>query len=159
MANRLGEYLTVTPQSSRDENRLFFSMVEYNHSKRAGPVPAITVDWLGGFSHIEATPQDNWRWCSSSGELLITNSSRQNKTASLEMLLATSVEANMFLRGPDFSQDLKVGTTPVPFSRTAIIPPGTYSIKFASDAKRVHAPNDPRVLVFKVLNFQLRELD
>jgi len=161
MAKKLGEYLTVTPQSSRDEYRLFFSMVEFNQSKRAGPVPAITVDWLGGFSHIEATPQDNWRWCSSSGELLITNSSQQNKTASLEMLLVTSVEekANMFLRGPDFSQDLRVGTIPVPFSKTVTVPPGTYSIKFASDAKRVDAPLDPRVLVFKVVNFRLRELD
>jgi hypothetical protein len=32
---KLGEYLAVAPQSSRDQKLLFFSMVEYHRSKRS----------------------------------------------------------------------------------------------------------------------------
>ena len=162
MEKKLVEYLGLEPQSSRDGKRLFFSIVEYNQSRpAAAQSEPLLVNWLDGFSSLEGTPEDNWRWCSSSGELLITNASQQNKTVSLEMLLVTSEEekASVIVSGPDSSQDLRVGTIPVPFSKTVTIPPGTYSIKFASDAKRVDAPLDPRVLVFKVVNFRLRELD
>jgi hypothetical protein len=35
MAKKLGEYLAVAPQSSRDQKLLFFSMVEYHRFKRS----------------------------------------------------------------------------------------------------------------------------
>jgi hypothetical protein len=62
----------------------------------------------------------------------------------------------MRIESPFFTEQLKTHTQPVPFSKTFEVPPGKHTVKFSSDAQRVDAPNDPRVLVFRLLNFNIR---
>jgi hypothetical protein len=53
---------------------------------------------------------------------------------------------------------MKVGSALVPYSKTVVVPPGEWVIKFRSTAKRVDAPLDPRFLVFRIENFKMTEL-
>ncbi len=67
--------------------------------------------------------------------------------------------SHLRLDSPWFSEDLTVNAVGRFFSKTAVIPPGRHVIRFMCDAKKINAPDDPRVLVFRVMNFRLKELE
>lgn len=115
--------------------------------------------WHGGFSELKGTPENNWRWCSQTGELVINNEAGPSKRIKLEMSLRTGYEepANLRFTGSLFSEQLKINSASTFFSKTVIVPPGRHLVRFACDAKRIEAPTDRRVLVFGVDNFRLVE--
>jgi hypothetical protein len=57
------------------------------------------------------------------------------------------------------SDEIKVNENPAYYSRTVTVPPGESVIEFASAAPRVDAPLDPRVLIFRIENFKMKELE
>jgi hypothetical protein len=52
-----------------------------------------------------------------------------------------------------------VNNKPYFYAETVIIPPGESTIRFRSAARPVNAPSDTRVLVFRIEDFKLTELD
>jgi hypothetical protein len=169
MEAKLRNLLSIEPLVSSNNQMSFFNLGEYNsklaekyggelESRRQMLLHPLTTEWTGGFSGLETSAENNWHWCSSQGELLIDNTSGKERKIKLEMGLATGYEefANLSLDGPSFSEKLKINMNPTAYSRTITLPPGRHVIRFACDAKPVHAPWDNRSLVFRVLNFSLQ---
>ncbi|MDD4321924.1 MAG: hypothetical protein PHH31_10325, partial [Acidaminococcaceae bacterium] len=169
---KLTRLLDSEPLVSSDNRLVFFNMSEYNNElkeyygnkwdlKRELAFNPLFLTWLGGFSGLEGKPEGNWRWCSSEGELHINTTSQNERKVELEMLFATGYEdmSNLFINSSLFSEQLNINSKSKFYSKTVIIPPGKHVIKFKCDAKRVDAPKDTRVLVFKVVNFNIKSLE
>lgn len=158
--------LKVKPLVSSNNRLVFFNMVDYNKGlkqkyspetwelKRDSAIHPILTAWRGGFSSLEGAPSNNWRWSSSEGELWLYNLSKKPQKVTIQMSLATGYEdfSNLTMECPAFSEKLKVNVKDQFFIKTLVVPPGSFIIKFKSDAKRI-INGDPRTLVFKVVNF------
>jgi phosphoglycerol transferase len=168
---KLRSLLGIEPLVSANKQMTFFNLGEYNRrlaeryggeleSRRQMVLHPLTTEWTGGFWGPEISGENNWRWCSSHGELVIENPLAQERKFKLEMGLATGYEelANFSLDGPLVSEKLKINMQPTAYSKTITVPPGRHVISFACDAKQVYAPMDNRSLVFKVMNFSLQEM-
>ncbi|MDQ2921683.1 MAG: hypothetical protein M3R52_08775 [Acidobacteriota bacterium] len=168
---KLRSLLGIDPLVSPNNQMSFFNLGGYNSklaekyngelgSKRQMVLHPLTPEWSGGFSDLESSGELNWRWCSSAGELVISNSLNEDRKLKLEMALVTGYEelANLSLDGPLISETLKINMKPTNYSKTITVPPGRHVIRFSCDAKRVITPLDSRSLVFKVINFRLEEM-
>ncbi len=171
LEQKLTHLLNVQPISSANNRLAFFNLTEYNLStnaqylstagvaKREMLINPLLMTWQGGFSGLEGNADFNWRWCSSEGELRIYNTSKRERTVTLEMYFATGYEklANLQLESSMFSTKLNINAKDTFFSKTVVIPPGRQVIKFSCNADRINAPGDPRALVFRVVNFSKQE--
>jgi hypothetical protein len=157
---KLAAVISERPNTSRNGHLVFFSLVNYDQKSQNGSLKHdhhIKVDWLGGFSDLEGTAEHNWRWCSSQGELHLTNLNQEPATVTIEMFIATgdNKNSNLSISSPDFLQKLTVNHNRILFSKTISLSVGTYVMRFESDAKRIVAPGDPRTLVFNVQEFRI----
>jgi phosphoglycerol transferase len=169
---KLRSRLGIAPIVSPNGRMLFFDLAEYKRQlastnaeqlelKRQKFLHPLALQWTGGFSDLETAGDLDWRWCSSSGELVFENPLDREKKIKLTMGLATGYGefANLSLDGSLISQKLKINMQPTDFSQIIVLPPGRHVIRFTCDARQVNAPLDPRVLVFKVLNFRFEETE
>lgn len=167
----LSALLQTQPLISQNGRLLFFNLADYARRLREksseGEWQArqdtsfhpLLLDWKGGFSGHEESPGKTWRWCSNEGELHLRNTARRPRTVNLEMLFATGFpELDDFTIRGLISEDLKVGSNPIFYTKTITIPPGDSVITFRSAAKRIPAAPDPRFLVFRIENFKMTEL-
>lgn len=171
LEGKLRSLLNVEPLVSVNKQMSFFDLGRYNSelaARYSGKLPSqreiamnpLTPEWTGGFSSLEGGPDNNWRWCTSTGELVLNNTLNYDRRVRMEVALASGYEetSNLSLEGELFSEHLKINLKPTPYSKMITLPPGRHVIKFTSDAKLVYAPADGRPLVFKVINFNLQEL-
>jgi len=168
----LSGVIQTKPLISSNGRLLFFSLADYTsrlhrqysesawREKEASSFHPLLLDWTGGFSGFESRPGKSWRWSASKGELHFNNTSQRPREIRLEMLFATGHEQidDLILSGL-ISEQLKVSSQPTFYSKVITVPPGHAVIKFRCTAKQVDAPLDPRVLVFRVEDFKLTELD
>ena len=167
----LSAALGVSPTVSQDGRLVFFDMTPFNQRLRQEhshdwaqqedlALHPLFLDWTGGFSGLESSANKTWRWSSETGELRFGNNAERPRTVTLEMAFATGYgeESDLVLSGL-ISEQLKVNENPRSYSKTITIPPGSHVIRFTSNARRVDAPLDPRVLMFRVENFRLVEVD
>ena len=167
----LSKLLGTKPIVSANQRLLFFNLspltgklherytAEEWQLKEDAALHPILLQWKPGFSVLEGTPENNWRWCSSRGELNIENSSQRQREISLQMFVATGYDEPSSLRieSPWFAEEIVVNSTGQSWTKMISVPPGKYEIRFASTAKKVDAPADPRILVFRVVNFRFEE--
>jgi hypothetical protein len=171
MQGELSNILQTQPLTSPNGRLLFYNLADYGRSlrekysdsewetKKELAFHPVLLDWKGGFSDLETGPEKTWRWCSSEGELRIKNTSRLPRTVKLEMAFATGYpEFADFVISGAISEQLKVNNAPVPYSKTLTVPPGESIIHFRSAARRIDEPRDPRVLVFRIEDFKMTEL-
>jgi len=167
----LSNLLQTAPLISSNNRLVFFNLADYGRRLRANysddewkarqqtSFYPVLVDWKGGFSGLESRPGKTWRWCSSEGELVLRNTSQRPRTVKLEMSFATGYEQlDDFVITGLISEQLKLNSSPAFYSKTVTLPPGVSVIHFRSAAKRVDAPGDDRVLVFRVEDFKMTEL-
>lgn len=167
----LVDILNVKPLVSMNKRLLFFSMTQYVRDlqmrytdaewelRREVALYQPFVTW-SGCSGIEGTKENNWRWCAALAELIIENPSMQTKHVNLEMALATGYPELSELRiaSEDTVQILAISSGETSVSKQLSIPHGKLTIKFASTARRVESQSDPRPMVFRVINFQLKDV-
>jgi phosphoglycerol transferase len=167
----LSNVLQTKPLVSTNGRLLFFNLTDYTarlrekypesewKTKQETSFYPVLLDWTGGFSGLEDSPGKTWRWCGSEGELHINNTSPRTRVINLEMSFATGYrESSDLVISGLISEQLKVGWDLVTYSKPVTVPPGESVITFRSNAKRVHAPLDPRYLVFRIENFKMTEL-
>jgi phosphoglycerol transferase len=151
---------------SNDRRLVFFSLEEYNKkiihgrteeelSKLQLLAHPLLLSWQSGFSTLEGNSEFNWRWCSAQGELEINNSFSQKRNVTITMGLQTGYEelSTVVIESTTIRVNNQIGN----WSGTLTLPPGKSVVRFATDAKQVNAPSDPRVMMFRVINFQMRE--
>ena len=113
--------------------------------------------WEGGFSGVEKDAHSQWRWCSNSGTLRLSNRTRTPLRLRIGGTIRTGSPQDSKLRisSPLFSEELAVNAKGLPWSRNLTLPPGDTLVSFSSNAQRVNAPGDTRVLVFALYDFTL----
>ena len=168
----LANVLRSQPLLSSNGRLLFFNLGDYARAlrerysesewqaKQEFSFHPLLLEWKGGFSGLESDRGMNWRWSSTEGELILRNTSTRERKIRIEMSFATGHEQldDLIISGL-VSDQLKISTHPTPYLKELIVPPGDSVIKFRSTAPRVNAPRDPRVLIFRIENFKLTELE
>jgi phosphoglycerol transferase len=172
MEAELRDVLQIGPSISENGRLVFFPATDYNwrlrqkysesewQAKQELTLHPLMLDWKGGFSGLESSPEKNWRWCSNEGELHFYNTSQRARRVSLEMSFVSGYEQfdDLVISGL-ISDQLKTNATPVSYSKTITVPPGESIIKFVSNGRRIDAPLDPRVLIFRIENFKMTVLE
>lgn len=171
--DKLRELIGQAPLVSSNQRLVFFDLTEFSDrvlkkystdevtQKRELIMHPLVLKWSEGFSDLEGNPDDNWRWCGSSGQMTITNSSPRPRTLELEMKLFSGYKqpANMRVKSNEFSDAFSINSDGKDYARTITIQPGASVIlSFECDGERIVAPADPRVLIFKVANFKWKEI-
>ena len=168
---QISSILKVSPIISGNQRLVFYNMDLYNNMRKAGYAATewekkkngilfpIDISWRNGFSILEGTAENNWRWCSNEGMLVIENYTGFDKTITINMNIATwyADKSTMHIKGRDFSDIFEVDSEPSAYSRTIVVPPGEYLISFISDAKQAVVPGEQRDLYFYVKNFNVTE--
>jgi phosphoglycerol transferase len=172
LESELSNVLQSAPSASPNGRLAFFNLNDYANRLRQKysssewerekelRLHPLLLDWKGGFSDVESRAEKTWRWCSSEGELHLRNTSQLPRTIKLELSFVTGYEelSDLTLSGL-VSEQLKVNDKPYFYTKTVTVPPGEAIITFRSAARRVNAPSDTRVLVFRIEDFKLTELD
>jgi predicted secreted protein len=117
--------------------------------------------WTDGFSFLEGNSGGNWRWCSSQGTLVLTNTSNQDREYRMSATFWTGYPdpANLVIESSLFADNLTINNAEYMYSKEFILPPGRHLVHLTCDAKMVDAPGDPRTMVFCVGHFQITEGD
>jgi phosphoglycerol transferase len=169
---QLSRLLGTHPSVRADGRLAFFDIGSFSASlrqklnqvewqRRREQLPEVVrLDWLGGFSVLEGTRDNNWRWCSSKGELSVNNPSTRERVLKLEMTVSTGYlePSRLHISSPWFDDVIAVTATGQAYSKVFGVPPGRHVIRFECDGKRVEAPGDPRTMVFRLHQFQLAGL-
>ncbi len=168
---KLSSLLGVPPLVS-DNNRLIFFNIEpyvkklkekYTEQewqmKQYEALHPVIISWDKGFSYFESDATMNWRWCMSEGELYLTSTSQNNRKITLDMSVCTGQQgfSALNLTGDLFTDMIQVNAAGTGYRKEITVTPGKHIIKFSCNAKPVDAPGDPRVLVFRVINFKVIE--
>ncbi len=127
-----------------------------NYTEFPSTETAFKLVWGEGCSELERDLNHNWRWSAPSCVLTIHNYTGGVVSATVEMKIATGYKelSNLRIDSSLFSDNLKVNSEGVEYKRVVRVPPGRHAIRFSSDAPRVKAPSDKRVLVFRFINFK-----
>ena len=170
--SELARIVGISPQVNSDGKLLFFNLTAYVkklrsrcterdwESKRELVLHPLTFSWTGGFSYAEGKFPNSWRWCSSSGKLIVNNPASRNQEATLKMGFNTACPGTYSLR---IDGDLLRGALCFKSGQDVIlekltIAPGRHVLTLACDAPRFQCP-DPRIIVFRVTNFTARDAD
>jgi phosphoglycerol transferase len=168
LENELRVMLETEPIVSKNGRLSFFNMSLYQKRlqerypeqelvlKRQQVLYPLLITWGDGFSTPESLLGEYWRWCGPSGEIILDNPAPNTRRVTVEMSLVSAAEGNMRIESQLFTEQLKTNHEPKPFSKTFDVPPGRHRLKFFSDAERVYAPQDSRVMVFRLINFSLK---
>lgn len=126
------------------------------------PSSDVVPIFLGDFSVLETNGVRDWRWCGNKGLLVLENRSLKQKQINFNMYIKTGYPgiSKMVVSSNTFKEILEVTENEVLFEQFVSIPPkGVIEIEFLCDAPQIHAPSDPRVLVFGVLDFNIEDIN
>jgi len=160
--SEIAALLRSGPVVSRNQRLLFFNLIEYRKGLKGDPEKALRpllLKWQKDFSILEGPPDDNWRWCATTGELLIENYLSREREVAIEMTASSVSEGSLRIESPDFSEKIRTNPTPTPFTKKFKVPPGSYSILFTSDIPAIPHPPDTRLFSFRVNNFKFKEVE
>ncbi len=160
--SEISSLIQSQPVVSRNQRLSFFNLIEYGKSLNGDPEKALhplLLTWQKDFSIMEGTPDNNWRWSGSNGELLIENLLPREREIIIELTASSASEGSLRIESPNFSEKIRTGPKPTPFSKKFKIPPGSNSIQFISDIRAVPHPPDTRLFAFRVNNFKLEEVN
>lgn len=144
--------------------------LRHSLSKRLGPggweaaarsAWRVVAAFREGFSREENVDGRTWRWGSRTGTLVLHNLAEMPRDIVLDMEIETGRDdpSTLTFESDVWNESLDLGADPVRVTRTLTIPPGTHRIRLLSSSEPVHAPSDPRVLVFVVRDFNIRATD
>lgn len=106
-------------------------------------------------SPMEGDNENNVRWSSGKGELVIHNFSNKKKKIIISMELAKPMDgyANVNIHYLNSIETIDIRHNKINFSKEILLPPGESTIKFSSDGDPF-LNGDPRMIVFGVFNFK-----
>jgi hypothetical protein len=168
----LSRQLGAEPLVSGNDRLLFFDISKYRarlnadadqdqlRQRQEAALNPLVVTWGGGFSPLEKSADESWHWCSAEGEVWIENPLPRPRRVALSLVPVTghALPSNLIIDGL-LSTTVRINVEGTPMNAEVVIPPGKHPVTFACDAPRFAAPGDPRMLVFKIKEFGLREID
>ena len=123
--------------------------------------PLIRYGWIYGCSGKERLEKDTWTWCENKFGLLLQNVDSEaedlNITLSFEANTGHEEQSFLFVQSKDFEQKIKISNEPGIYKHEFNVKAGEkIELNFYTDAKKVHAPADPRSLFVRVRKFDVR---
>ncbi len=167
----LRETLKSEPLVSDDNRFSYFSLKAYTNSLAARYSPEelaarreaaqhpLIAEW-DSIDAEEVYPTERFRWCQGeSARLCLINLGKAPKTIQVRFSVATSQdpEAQLTINGLGQTEKLPIGTTPKLIERSLLVPPGTHTVKFHSDAEPLITP--ARNVTFRVCDFNYQVSD
>jgi len=167
LEKRLLALLGSEPVVSADGRYAFYDMASYNEQKRASCTEAewqekqdralhpVLLGYAGGVYDRSA------RWCSSKGQMVLSNHGRRARVVSLELAFRSILPqpAELRIDGPLFADSLTITNQSGFITRVVTVPPGDHRINVECDGPKVIVPHDPRPLVFRVESAKIAEMD
>jgi len=165
----LSKIINVKPIVSNDQRLSFFPLIKYNavlksrlkqkQSQKETDllISPLILKWQSGFSNFEQNGVENWRWCGETGTLTILNNTQNTIKSKIRMSIASANEeySDLQIKSSSFNETLKINSKPSPYAKDIVIAPGTYTLNFYTNAKRIAVVNDPRIINFRVINFTI----
>jgi hypothetical protein len=110
-----------------------------------------------GFYGLEVAGADTWRWCQRKCELILDNDTARPIVALFAATLITGQKeiSVVKLESRVFTKTYSVNADGLNATERFVLPPGRYTLVFSTDAPRVSAPGDPRLLVLQVKNLRV----
>jgi phosphoglycerol transferase len=128
----------------------------------------LEVNYAAGFKGAESHGTSTWQWAGRKAVLQLLNPSEEPRPVTLEMELRTGHPTPAVVRidGPVNIEELQVSSSTGHYTRDLVLSPGKTLLRISTDAPRVSAPADPRILHLQLLNLhfidwrfeQLREI-
>lgn len=146
----------INPDNSAELNRKNnINLIEKAYVDEILPI------WKEGFSVLEGNADNNWRWSSNQGKLLLINLSSNTKIVKMNMSISSGFEekSNLNIKNLDISLDdnLSINFYPTIYQRTVFLNPGINQFNFTSNSKKIIS-TDPRDLRFSITNFTAEEI-
>lgn len=119
-----------------------------------------SLSWGEGFSDREGSDKHIWRWAEPEGRLYVR--CRKARKVELKFFVSTGHHEPAYLEVHSDLFPVKrtlVGADAVEWTQTFDVPAGQHTITLRCDARRVDAPSDPRVMIFRVANPVLNYVD
>jgi hypothetical protein len=144
----------ITPS---DPRKLVLRFADINISD--GTPPA-TFKWESGCWGQEVAVSRQWRWCTDSAMLRIDNHASGAKQVAIDLSfqLGGKKSAEFRVTAPGYSDKFVANPGVSSIRRVLSIPAGMSHIQLKTNAKPLHAPSDPRKLVFRVFRFHVIDL-
>lgn len=119
------------------------------------------IRWLDGFYTLEGNDENNWRWCSSEGTLIIINPSEEERVVVMSTVFISGHKtfSKLKIESNILNDHLSINNSGVEYVTEFLLPPGKHEINFYSNAERIDAPGDSRELYFGVRNFKLSQIN
>ncbi|HMF44444.1 MAG TPA: hypothetical protein VKQ32_27410 [Polyangia bacterium] len=118
------------------------------------------VLWVDGFFPPEHSPEGPFRWCSGDCWLELVNPAGHEARVSLSMRLSTpQPPASLRVRSDVWTEAITIGQGGTEVTRTLNVAPGRHPIHFQCDGAPAISPKDPRHLVIRVDDANLRPAD
>jgi phosphoglycerol transferase len=173
---RLKNLSDTSPLVSSDNRFLFFNLRSYVEKLRNNYTAQeweqqcqqawwspVNLSWGLGFSYEEKDAEFRWRWCCKpTTELIVANHSPETRSFVMKMRFAglDSPPAQLIIDGPQIQavESLPLEPGPELVSRLTL-PQGKHVIRLKTSARGHRPPNDSRTLYFRLVNFELTELD
>jgi phosphoglycerol transferase len=167
LARLLGE----RPEVSRNGRLCFFNLAGYTAHLKAGcserewalrreraSLPVL-ASWPSGFYDPEGAGAVSWRWALDQADLVLNNPSSGPRRVRLTMglLPAAAEPAPLRIEDPLWDEELTIGQEGRTVSRSLVVPPGNFRVRFHCGGRPRQDPWDPRPAVFRVVNFALAE--
>lgn len=151
-----GDYAFLPLQLARYRLSRQMSRAEWDAASAAAS-GRILASWRSGFSGLENDTSGEWRWGSRRGELMIHNLGSAPSQSSIRFFVETGRDdpSTFEIASAFWNETLSLGAEPTEVERTITVPPGSHRVKFRSSARPIDAPGDPRVLVFRISNFEV----
>lgn len=154
----LTSLLEIRPILSQNHRLIFFPIPRSPTTQTPPEVnpPPIQVFWQGDCYEEERNEKRRWRWCGHEGRLVLANPSQRWRRVDLRMRLVSALEpvTEVSIRGLAIEAELKITPEGSPFHATVVVPPGTHLITLICRGRPAAVPNDSRIMVFSVDNFE-----
>lgn len=171
LEKELENILKEKPIYNSSNTLIFFDMQQYNKvllSKynenqlsqlKQTTLNPIHIDWEKPLV-TERGLEGSWMWISTpSVSLRVTNNLPQKRKVILDTLIQTGYEtpSEFFVSGDIIKDRTEISSKTKHYHKVFDVPPGTHIITFKTDAEAIDSKTDKRNLIFRFINFTIRE--
>jgi phosphoglycerol transferase len=165
----LSSILNNTPLNSDNDRLYFFDMTLYNaqlksqftaeeyEQQKLNALYPLYIEFRDGFLPMEGNQDDNIRFCTSQGELFITNFTDKDRTITIDATFETGYNelSALKIESSLVTKVLLINGAGFHYTDDFTVPPGNHIIKLSCDAQYIYFPRYQKDIVFAIVNFRL----
>jgi hypothetical protein len=121
------------------------------------PLDRIGVIYKTGVSGKESDGNRSWQWCEKNAEISLLNTTSEDIDVQISLTVSNLLQemSNLDINYVDIHKSLQYNSLGNSIVINMTLNPGENTFTLSTDAPRVSAPNDPRVMHFMINNFSV----